>query len=291
VTTLPAASTSPTATATGTSGGDASTEPPPPACNGADCPCATGVDCKDATRRYCGPSKTCVECVKTPADTCTAGGYCNDQNQCMVGCKGVGDCPAGLECESKSHRCVECTKTAECADAGSGKVCSPSGRCVATCAVDGTVCGVGMICCSNLCLSLDEDVLNCGACGVACSTNNGTPTCAAGKCTWSCANGYAHCDTTQPNSGCETSTRTIDNCGTCGTKCTSALVVNARNIACDGTKCTYGSCNQGHYDQDNDPSNGCESSCGNKNQTCCPKPEQECNDGNNCRTSNNTCPP
>jgi hypothetical protein len=271
VTTLPLASN--------TDGADAG--PPLPACNDTSCPCAVDGDCKDPTRRFCGPEKVCVECLAAPSDTCTAGGYCNPAHQCAVGCKGEADCQSGQHCDVASHRCVTCTKDAECADAGPSKKCSQSGSCVDVCNGDGTACGSGGTCCGGLCLSLATDVLNCGHCGTACSTSNGSPSCAAGKCSWKCVEGYDHCGPPQDNTGCETSVRTTDNCGACGAACTAAQVRFANGIACAGTACTYATCQQGHADFDKNPANGCEAPCGGNNQTCCPT-GLACNNGN-CR--------
>ena len=61
--------------------------PPPAACLEAECKCTKNEECRDPKRAYCGPAGTCVECLVVPNDTCTAGGYCNAQNQCVVGCK------------------------------------------------------------------------------------------------------------------------------------------------------------------------------------------------------------
>src|SRR5262249_47881968 len=150
------------------------------------CPCTVDADCKDKTRGRCGPGNVCVECVSTPADTCTAGGYCNEKNQCAVGCKSDPDCPSGQHCQPTSHQCVACTSDTQ----GPGKEGSPSGNCVDSGPGNGP--GPGGVCCNGLCLSGANDVLNRGGCGTACSTENGTPTCAGGKCSWKCVDGYAH---------------------------------------------------------------------------------------------------
>ena len=82
----------------------------------------------------------------------------------------------------------------------------------------GKLCSPGKECCSGLCIDTKKDPLNCGSCGFACSTANATPTCTASVCTWTCANGYAHC--TNTNSGCETNTRSDAlHCGACDVDC------------------------------------------------------------------------
>lgn len=265
--------------------------PPVAACGEAECKCTKTEDCRDPKRAYCGPSGTCVECLSTPNDTCTAGGYCNDKNQCVVGCKTDDECKAtNQKCNQASHRCVDCSGDGDCAALGPNGKCSPSGKCVESCTGDGTPCGAGGTCCAGLCVQLASDEQNCGACGKACSTTNNTPTCNAGQCVFAqCAQGYAHCAPPGDNTGCETNIRSAANCGKCGAACTPTQVVFANNVACSSTgTCTYSSCQQGHVDQDRDPTNGCEDGCGEKNVRCCPPPQKQCNGGQGCKT-NGTC--
>jgi hypothetical protein len=237
-------------------------EPPPPACD--PCPCATSSDCKDPTRPSCSPGKICVECGRAP-DTCALG-YCNELFQCTAGCKDESDCQKispGTHCELSRHQCVECVGTTfPCT--GAGKACSPAGACVDSCTTQ--PCAGGKACCQGLCLDTQGDVLNCGACGSACVTTNGTPACTAGACTWTCASGFAHCGTT--NSGCETNIRTdLTHCGSCKSTCND---FNAKGLACTAGACTFTTCMDGFDDCDDDRKNGCECTCGAKGQECCP---------------------
>jgi hypothetical protein len=82
----------------------------------------------------------------------------------------------------------------------------------------------------------------------------------------------------------------VESCGACGAVCSPDAIVFADGIACGATSCTYAACQQGHLDGDEDPTNGCERTCGNKNQRCCPEPMAPCNSGAACR-SNGSCPP
>jgi hypothetical protein len=137
---------------------------------------------------------------------------------------------------------------------------------------------------------LNDDALNCGACGNKCSDVNNKPACTGGKCDFGCFNGWAHCSG-PANTGCETSIRETANCGRCGVVCTDEQVANATGIACTGTgQCTYLACESGHWDENGDPTDGCEAACGGKNQRCCPT-GPACTDGNNCNSSNHKCPP
>lgn len=242
----------------------------PPGCTGDACKCQTDADCKEATRAKCSPEKVCVECAQAP-DSCPPGSYCNDARQCTLGCKGNDDCkisPNAPNCNLARHQCVECTTNAECGDAG--LFCSPSGQCVEGCDTDaGNNCPAGKTCCNNLCLDTKLDVLNCGACGKACSTVNGTPRCSAGACAWTCASGFGHCDGTN-NSGCETNLRTtVTRCGSCTRNC-NTVVLNAGGISCNAGSCAFSSCNAGFGNCDSNAANGCECKCGGLQETCCP---------------------
>jgi hypothetical protein len=240
----------------------------PNACIGDSCPCTGDPDCKDPARHKCSPEKVCVECVAT-SDTCPAGSYCNASNQCVLGCKEESDCqisPAAPHCETTRHQCVACRTLGDCTGADR---CSPSGECVAGCDLDaGKLCALGKECCDGLCIDTKRDPFNCGACGVACSTQNGTPACTPAGCSWTCANGYGHCAT--GNTGCETNQRSDAlHCGACTTDC-NALVVNANNVSCTAASCGYATCKANFYDCDGKADSGCECPCGGDGEICCP---------------------
>lgn len=250
----------------------------PPAC-GDMCACTVDTDCKDPLRAHCSPAKLCVECTHMPTDTCPSASYCNDKFQCTLGCKAESDCqisPAVPHCQSARHQCVQCLTNDQCTG---GKSCSPSGECVESCDPPGKPCTTGS-CCHSLCVDTTTDPLECGGCDAACSTTAGTPACAAGVCGWTCAAGFAHCDS--GNTGCETNLRTdVAHCGSCSKRCDS--VVNANGVACTAGACTFTTCMTGFGDCDNNKANGCECACGAvRNQPCCP--------GNVC-TGGLTCSP
>jgi len=238
-------------------------------CGGAGCACATDSDCTDPDYRRCGPMKTCVGCTQSP-DTCTDGSYCSDALECTLGCKADADCkisPASPHCAAARHQCVQCVVSTDC---GGMQKCSPSGQCVDGCDLDaGINCAGGKTCCNGLCLDTTSDALNCGACGTACSTVNGTPKCSGSACSWSCAAGFAHCSGTN-NTGCETNVKTsLTHCGSCGTNCT-IQVQNANNITCNSGSCTFSTCQMGFGNCDGNTANGCDCQCGQSQQICCP---------------------
>jgi hypothetical protein len=263
-----------------------------PPCMDDKCPCQSDVDCHDPTRSKCQPdTKICVECVKTPSDTCPVGQYCNDLNQCTLGCKQESDCqisPAVPHCNVTSHQCVQCLTPTDC-PGDAGLLCSPSGNCVEGCNLEGGVgCPGTKTCCGGFCLDLQTDLLNCGACDKKCSTTNGTPICAGGNCDWpinNCASGFRHCQS--GNTGCDTNIRLPANCGSCTNNCL-ATVINADNVFCNtqlnGGTCSYGSCKLGFGNCDDNRVNGCECSCGSfAGEICCPGPVVPCTfDGGKC---------
>jgi hypothetical protein len=256
------------------------------ACAGDNCPCTKDADCVDPTRSRCSPAKVCVECVPTATpDTCGAGTYCNAANECTLGCKAESDCvisPSAPHCDTQRHQCVACRTLADCTGADQ---CSPAGECVQGCDIAaGKLCPSGKACCDNLCIDTKTDVLNCGGCGMACSTANGTPSCAASACSWSCANGFGHCGT--GNTGCETNLRTsVTHCGSCTKDCNGS-VSNANGLTCAGGNCGYTSCKTGFADCNGNAQDGCDCACGQaKNQPCCPG--GVCNfSGGNCNAAN-----
>ena len=110
-------------------------------------------------------------------------------------------------------------------------------------------------------------------CGTTCNPANATgPSCAAGVCTYAaCSSGYGSCDGLSSN-GCETSLRSLADCGGCGVACDLA---NATETCTTGT-CSIGSCSSGYGNCDGSTSNGCEASlttltnCGACGTTCAP---------------------
>jgi hypothetical protein len=104
---------------------------------------------------------------------------------------------------------------------------------------------------------IDNDILNCGGCGVRCMLPNATPVCTMRTCrVGTCNPGFANCDTLDPN-GCEVETATnAMNCGGCGNACTRPN----STATCVGGMCQF-QCAAGFYDLNGDPQDGCEYAC------------------------------
>ncbi len=104
---------------------------------------------------------------------------------------------------------------------------------------------------------IDNDILNCGGCGVVCNLPNATPTCTNRTCrVQTCNLGFANCDGLDPN-GCEVQTASnAMNCGGCGMSCTRPNSV----ATCVNSACQF-VCAAGFYDLNNDPTDGCEYAC------------------------------
>src|SRR5262249_41735524 len=162
------------------------------------------------------------------------------QKICAFGCKSNAGCAANGStlplCDLTRHQCVACLTVSDCPP---GQVCSVSGLCANGCDNDNSCTGVNS-CCTPICTATHGDHFNCNGCGKtcaggetlccngecanpstsaqhcgtcdgACSTLNGTPVCNAGHCDWSCLTGFIHCGS--GNTGCETRSDTVDNCG------------------------------------------------------------------------------
>ncbi len=244
--------------------------------------CASDTECarSSADRPLCDVGTgRCVACIPS-RDTCGVGRYCASDNTCATGCgsdQGCASAPsdggaidAGVgvgRCDLTIHACVQCLANEHC----------PIGtRCVDRACVPGCDaargCPEGRACCGGGCVDTAADATHCGACGSLCSTLNGVPACAGGRCGVArCNEPFGDCDG-DPTTGCETNTRTaVAHCGACGTAC--AARANATASCAEGA-CSY-ACATGFGDCDGDPANGCEtdlsttlSNCGRCGTAC-----------------------
>jgi hypothetical protein len=227
-----------------------------PGCRG-DGDCASPAGDGGVEARRCEVStRRCVACVVDAH--CPAGNLCVG-NLCVAGCSPTQTCPAGQTCCGGG--CVSTQEsTAHCG--GCGMACAvPNG---APACLNGT-CAVGMCtapfadcdrAATNGCeVDTQSDVANCGGCGTACAARaNSAATCAAGRCVYACAPGFADCDGDAAN-GCEVDTRaSTSHCGACGRRCDPA---NA-TASCAMGVCGVASCATNFADCDGNATNGCE---------------------------------
>jgi hypothetical protein len=135
--------------------------------------CVNGQCVCDGTGHKCGASTCCLFreiCRNGACTTCSSGHPCGDRCcpfSCEVDVNGVGKC----QCTEGSVLCGTntcCRKSTE--------ICLPSGICGP---IANTVCPTGQTACSGVCVNLQIDRNNCGACGTKCGVLR---SCKAGKC-------------------------------------------------------------------------------------------------------------
>jgi hypothetical protein len=143
--------------------------------------------------------------------------------------------------------------------------------------------------CTNLQVgtTLGADVFNCGTCGTTCRLDHAkSATCFQGQCAPACQAGFADCNFTTTNDGCETDITTPDHCGTCQYACSNS---GTTSRSCTSGICSptcmprYANCNAvGHVPYDDgcetylDRLDQCGTACG-VSVAC--NPNKVCNDG------------
>ncbi len=231
---------------------------------------------------------------------CSAGTHCNASGYC-VACVDDTQCPDGTICKTLSPQLASCVQG--CADSTrcGGKMCcdkqctdtttSPyhCGGCDMPCSANHAQptctagkCGTGM--CDNgwgdcngdpkdgCEANLHVDSANCTACGMGCALDNAIAACSDGCYIAACTFGWDDCNN-NTDDGCETSVLTdLNNCGGCGVPCNG--LPNAK-ASCTAGNCVLGTCNQGFYDCNGKPNDGCESNIA--------------GDANNCGACGNVC--
>ena len=236
------------------------------ACTQAACvivTCATGYkDCNGT------PGDGCEIDTRTSAQNCGAcGAACSSANgtaSCSAGACSIA-CNAGFDncdndartngCELNVNTSVQnCGSCAAICSSSNGTATCGNGTC-------GITCNSGFLNCDNDAktngceININTSLQNCGSCGSACSSSNGTANCSSGNCTINCNSGFGNCDNNARSNGCEANFATSTaNCGSCGAGCSSAN----GTATCSNSTCSI-TCNSGFSDCDNNArSNGCE---------------------------------
>jgi hypothetical protein len=214
-------------------------------CDGID---ATGCETSIRTVSDCGGCG--LSCARAHATSTCASGVC-----------GISTCESGFAncdgvdangCETSLHTLTSCGGCGiPCMRANATSDCSTG-----TCGI-GT-CNPGFADCDGLdangCETPLNSLSNCGDCGVICALSNAGETCATGTCTiTSCASNFGDCDASD-ETGCETSLRTLTDCGGCGIGCARS---HATPTCSTGT-CSVGSCDPGFGNCDGSDLSGCE---------------------------------
>lgn len=208
---------------------------------------------------------------ETATNTETSCGGCgiacdpaNATGDCASGACRVGTCDAGFgDCDMDPTNGCETSLLTASDCGGCGRTCSPAGA-IGECAT-GT-CGIAA--CDpnrgdcdgrpeNGCETLLTTNSDCGMCRVPCAPAGGIGDCSTGTCRLTACTtpGTADCDGLSSN-GCETSTRTLSDCGGCGVPCSH---MGASSSCASGT-CALAGCLPGFGNCDGVDGNGCEQS-------------------------------
>lgn len=126
----------------------------------------------------------------------------------ILGLSGIGNVFA-KPCTLNGHHCKTYLQCCSQFCANGKCTCPPAPACNSTCPCP----LVGQTCCNGTCVSTQTDKNNCGACGLVCSSKNGTSLCINGACSISCNSGFFNCDGNAAN-GCECA-----GTGCCGSSC------------------------------------------------------------------------
>lgn len=208
--------------------------------DGCEMALATATDCAS-----CG-----VPCAPANAEGSCASGSCT-----VSACRGgFGDCNATAAdgCETALRETAncgacgqECVQDQAAEDCSSG-VCRPS-ICDALWAdCDGVS--------TNGCETSLVTLTHCGGCGLRCELTHAEANCDEGACTVaSCEDDWGDCDDIADN-GCETSLRTVEDCGSCGVSCDPPNAVGD----CEAGECAIERCAPGFGHCDDSVENGCE---------------------------------
>lgn len=249
-------------------------------CNGGfgNCDATASNGCETNLNATATCGATCAARVNCSATVLNATGIGCSAGACTFTCNaGFADCDsiASNGCETNLRtdvlNCNACGVV--CSTNNIARTCGggPPAACNGTCTSGFADCNLNKQ--TDGCeINTNTDILNCGACGTVCSTNNiPTRTCgppgANGTCTGACAGGTADCNLNKQIDGCEINTTNDKlNCAACGNVCSSNHITTP---TCASSSCN-GACDANFLDCDaNKLSNGCECATGQPNTGIC----------------------
>ncbi len=204
--------------------------------------------------QFANAAATCV------AGRCTMGACATGFRDCNG--SAVDGCEVNVTAGNINH-CGACNTRCPTPPVGSIAVCTAS-----TCGTSSVSCAAGTADCNGLPVDMCEvnitTTSNCGACGRACVSTNGTASCTSGLCGITCSTGFGNCNGVLSD-GCEINTRTSPtNCGACNNLCALANATSG----CTSGVCAIASCNAGFDNCDGMVANGCETNLNSSNTNC-----------------------
>ena len=254
-----------------------------------DCAGLAATSICDTESGYC---VECLPDSEAELARCPVGLFCDPAGHCAVGCDSDADCGL-LTCQLDEHVCTGCQGDADCSPGtrcetatcilgcSSNDSCPSDWFCCAGecknpltdaghCGECGAACDGASECLNGLCgaprceagtaecdgdtatvceTDVSNDPGNCGRCRVTCAS----AFCSGGTCTSvDCPTGFADCNQEEADR-CETDLSTIEDCGACGTHCST---VNGEP-SCTTRGCLI-ACDEGYDDCDDDVDTGCE---------------------------------
>ena len=194
----------------------------------------------------CSVDRNCQAC----------GGPANGTSTCTSGKCSVKCAAPFLDCNTKVDDGCEVDPTSDPKNCGTcGHACPTAtpycvaGQCATNCP---------LTLCNGQCVDTQTSLADCGGCNKACAQpagGNGTASCKAGMCAYTCAQGYADCDMSASN-GCETFVNgtNVAHCGSCNA-CPAAPPNEVES--CSAGQCRS-SCASSYVDCNGASSDGCE---------------------------------
>ncbi len=192
----------------------------------ADCNASAAPD-TDGCETSLSSISSCAACGNACDTSRSTGAGCNGTTCTYTGCvSGWADCstaaPDTNGCETSLASPTSCTACGSACDTAHSTGAGCTGT---TCTYGG--CASGYADCSTAAPDLDgcetslTSTSSCGACGRACDSATGTPSCNGTTCSYRCKPGLGDCNaaTAPDTDGCETSLTTTSNCGGCGVTC------------------------------------------------------------------------